>query len=67
MTEAQTVLSVCDDGPGYNVPDDVTSFARSGRYGLLGMHAQAEAIGADFSIESTPGRTVVRVAAPNEG
>ena len=60
-------LTVRDDGEGYEVPADVTAFAATGRYGVLGMLAQAEAVGATLRLESAPGRTVVRVAVPPSG
>ena len=64
-THDGVVLTVEDNGAGYDVPRDVTEFARSGRYGVLGMLAHAEAVGARLHLESAPGRTVVRVVAPH--
>lgn len=64
VSEAGAALTVRDDGAGYEVPEDVTAFAASGRYGVIGMQAQAQSVGAELRIESAPGRTVVHVAAP---
>jgi signal transduction histidine kinase len=51
---ADTVnLRVCDDGCGF----DATA-ATEGRYGLAGMRARAERIGAVLAIEAAPGRGV---------
>ena len=63
-TGAGAELSVIDDGAGYDVPADVNAFAETGRYGVVGMAAHAEAVGGELHLESRPGRTSVRVLAP---
>ena len=57
-------LTVTDDGEGYNVPADLSSFAEIGRYGLLGMLVHTEAVGGRLEIQSRPGQTTVRVDVP---
>jgi signal transduction histidine kinase len=57
------MLAVTDNGQGFTVPDNRTSFAPAGHYGLLGLHERAELIGARLAIQSAPGRgTTVRVS-----
>jgi len=48
---ARACLQVCDDGRGFD-PHAVGP----GHYGLVGLHEQAEAIGAQLEIGSAPGR-----------
>jgi signal transduction histidine kinase len=64
-------LTVRDDGDGFDLPDDWHALAADDHYGLLGMRERAEAIGAELTVESTPGDgTSVRVrgtiATPDE-
>ncbi|HLI83736.1 MAG TPA: two-component regulator propeller domain-containing protein [Bryobacteraceae bacterium] len=54
-------LAVADDGTGF----DPAAHGAPGHYGLIGMRERARDIGAEFAIESAPGRgTTVRVAVP---
>ena len=50
VAHGRVSLQVIDDGRGF-VPADV----RRDRYGLVGMHERADAIGARLRVESTPG------------
>ena len=59
----ETILTIGDDGVGFTARNG-TAFAESGRYGLLAMGAYADAVGADLSLESVPGRTVVCIRVP---
>ncbi|MEX0768777.1 MAG: GAF domain-containing sensor histidine kinase [Microthrixaceae bacterium] len=55
-------LEVADDGQGFEVARGV----RDSSYGLVGMRERADVIGADLTIESSPGSgTVLRVFAGN--
>ncbi len=51
VDESQLKLCIEDDGIGFepNVP-------RRGHYGIVGLHEQAQLIGANLSIDSAPGR-----------
>ena len=62
--DGRAALTVRDDGAGFQVPGDSAAFAEAGRYGVLGMTGQAEAVGARLHLESRPGRTAVRVEVP---
>lgn len=57
IDEARAVLSVSDDGRGYQVPGDLRTLGEDGHYGLLGMAERAGAIGADLHIASSPDGT----------
>jgi signal transduction histidine kinase len=66
FTPEATTLTIRDDGCGFQVPESPATFARSGHFGLLGLHERAELIGAGLSIQSAPGsgtRVVVRLPA----
>jgi PAS domain S-box-containing protein len=63
-SDGKLVMEVKDDGQGFD-PERVPSGAGRNRLGLLGMRERARLIGADFEIESAPGRgACVRVALP---
>lgn len=64
VSDAGAELVVRDDGEGWEVPDDVTTLAHSGRYGVFGMLAHADSVGAELEIQSALGHTVIRVSAP---
>jgi len=50
------VLSVRDDGKGFETPDLPDAMAREGHFGLMGMQERALLYGGTLSIESAPGR-----------
>ncbi len=50
----QVVLTVQDDGVGFDPPENPAEFAPNGHYGLLGMHERAELIGARLTIHTAP-------------
>ncbi|MDE3094490.1 MAG: hypothetical protein KGK07_00630 [Chloroflexota bacterium] len=45
-------LAVEDDGRGFDVPENVSSLARLGKLGVLGMKERAELVGGSFSLVS---------------
>jgi signal transduction histidine kinase len=48
------VITVRDDGIGFQVPDQTSDLARNGHFGLIGMVERAELINARLSIQSNP-------------
>lgn len=50
-------LQIADDGVGFD-----PSLARPGHFGLIGLREQAQLIGAQLQIESTPGGTTLRLS-----
>ena len=58
------VLTVEDDGAGFEAPADPQTPVRPGHYGLVGMAERAEAIGGALTLASRPGATRVRLAVP---
>jgi len=61
-----TLLEIVDDGQGFEHSGNWISLAREGHFGLLGMSERANAIGAQFNVESVPDKgTAIQVALPN--
>jgi signal transduction histidine kinase len=61
---ARVVLTIADDGDGFEVPDDLDQLA-GGSFGLRGMRERAKLAGGDLSVESEPGDgTVISVWVP---
>lgn len=56
------LLEVSDDGSG--MPPEMVASGRPGHLGLGAMQRRAEQIGGKCSIESRPGKTLVRVTVP---
>ena len=62
-------LTVADDGRGWAVPSNVSTLARAGKLGVLGMRERAELVGGAFELVSVKGagsRVTVTIAAPAE-
>src|SRR2546425_4842918 len=67
MTRTPWVLSVRDDGRGFDV-GRVAEDPKPGSYGLLGMHERANLLDATLEILSNPGEgTTVRFIGPSDG
>jgi signal transduction histidine kinase len=59
------VLTVRDNGQGFDVPTDVNTLQLDGHAGLVGMMERARLVGGELAVTSDPGRgTVVRVRMP---
>jgi signal transduction histidine kinase len=55
----RVVLTVADDGTGFEAPDDLDTLAGVGSFGLAGMRERARLAGGDLSVESEPGEGCV--------
>lgn len=51
----RVVLTIADDGSGFEAPDDPEELATIGSFGLAGMRERARLAGGDLSVESEPG------------
>ena len=49
------MLTVADDGEGFEAPDDPEALEAMGSFGLRGMRERARLAGGDLSVESEPG------------
>jgi signal transduction histidine kinase len=64
---ARAVLTVVDDGVGFEVPDELEELAGGRHFGVGGMRERALLAGGDLSIESSPGDgCVLSVWVPTE-
>ena len=64
---ARAVLTVVDDGVGFEVPDELEELAGGRHFGVGGMRERALLAGGDLSIESAPGDgCVLSVWVPTE-
>jgi signal transduction histidine kinase len=63
--EKDAHLEISDNGPGFEVPEDWLTLARTGHLGLVGMSERAEAVGGRLKVDSAPGQgTRVQVIVP---
>ncbi len=58
-------FTICDNGKGFNLPDQVTDLAKLGKLGLAGMQERVQLLGGAMSVQSQPGKgTTISVEAP---
>lgn len=55
----RVVLTIADDGPGFDVPDDLDSLSDGRHYGVTGMRERARVAGGDLMVEAAPGEGCV--------
>ena len=55
----RAVLTIADDGPGFEVPDDLAELEAARHYGLVGMRERARLAGGDLDVESEPGEGTI--------
>jgi PAS domain S-box-containing protein len=58
----KVILTVTDDGKGFEMPKDISDLARLGKLGLLGMYERARLLCGTFEIRSSPGEGTTVVA-----
>jgi signal transduction histidine kinase len=49
------ILSITDDGEGFEIPEALSELSREGHFGLLGIYERTELIGANIEIHSNIG------------
>jgi signal transduction histidine kinase len=52
---SRAVLTVADDGAGFEVPEELEELARGRHFGVTGMRERALLAGGELSVESAPG------------
>jgi len=58
-------LRVVDNGPGFDVPDQLNDLVLAGHLGLAGLHHRVESAGGRLTVASQPGEgTIVEVSLP---
>jgi signal transduction histidine kinase len=66
------VLTITDDGGGFEIPTKIADLADGGHFGVIGMSERAERVGGDLELESATGegctlRVTVPARVPAEG
>ncbi len=65
FTEKEIVLTVQDNGRGFEVPETLTDFASSGSFGIMGLQERAELFGGSLTLQSQSYEgTTVRLVMP---
>jgi len=59
MLGGRAVLTIADDGAGFEVPDDLADLSRGRHFGVTGMRERAQLAGGDLMLESAPGEGCV--------
>jgi signal transduction histidine kinase len=59
MLGGRAVLTIADDGEGFEVPDDLDRLSRGRHFGVTGMRERAQLAGGDLMVESAPGEGCV--------
>lgn len=61
----EVVLTITDDGRGFDVPADLTDLADDGHFGVIGMRERAATVGGEVRVRSRRGRgATVEVTTP---
>jgi len=55
----RVVLTIADDGAGFEAPEELDALTRVGSFGLAGMRERARLAGGDLTVESEPGEGCV--------
>jgi signal transduction histidine kinase len=55
----RAVLTIADDGEGFEVPDDLDRLQQGRHFGVTGMRERAQLAGGDLMVESAPGEGCV--------
>jgi signal transduction histidine kinase len=59
MLGGRAVLTIADDGAGFEVPDDLDRLQQGRHFGVTGMRERAQLAGGDLMVESAPGEGCV--------
>ena len=59
MLGGRAVLTIADDGEGFEVPDDLDRLQQGRHFGVTGMRERAQLAGGDLMVESAPGEGCV--------
>ena len=52
----KTILTVTDNGKGFELPERIGDLASTGKLGLAGMQERAQLIGGTLTLKSEPGK-----------
>jgi signal transduction histidine kinase len=67
FTKEQITLTIHDNGQGFEVPENMTDFASSGSFGMMGLEERAQLFGGKVLVYSEPYRgTTIRLVMPRQ-
>jgi len=62
----RAIFTISDNGDGFDLPESVDDFPRSGRLGLAGIHERAQLLDGDFNVSSAKGKgTTITIEMPH--
>jgi len=63
--KTKTMITISDNGKGFELPDKMGDLAKNGKLGLTGMQERAQLVGGTLTIQSQPGKgTSITVELP---
>jgi len=63
--EKETIVSIIDNGKGFELPESLGGLSRLGKLGVDGMETRARLVGGTFDIQTSPGEgTAIVVVVP---
>ena len=63
--EGKAIVTIRDNGIGFQLPEKISDLSRSGKLGLVGMQERVRLLGGNLEVKSEPGKgTSVIVEAP---
>jgi signal transduction histidine kinase len=67
FTDDQIILTVKDNGQGFEVPEAMTDFASGGSFGMMGLQERAQLFGGNVVVQSEPAKgTTVHLVIPQQ-
>ncbi len=67
FSEDQIILTVQDNGQGFEVPEAMTDFASSGSFGMMGLQERAQLFGGNVVVQSEPAKgTTIHLVIPRQ-
>ena len=67
FSEDQIILTVHDNGRGFEVPEAMTDFASSGSFGMMGLQERAQLFGGNVVVQSAPANgTTIHLVIPRQ-
>ena len=67
FSEDQIILTVHDNGQGFEVPEAMTDFASTGSFGMMGLQERAQLFNGNVVVQSEPAKgTTVHLVVPRQ-
>lgn len=67
FTQLDVILTVADNGRGFEMPEALTDFASEGHLGMMGLQERAQLFGGSITVEAQPDQgTIVKLVMPRQ-